>query len=97
MDGLPIRPTFAADTHPSYFCCRLPIRPTFAAAHRSEIVMTDAANVHVTLSDRQYDIEIDRGSLSQIGDFVCRRVQLTHAVVITDTNVKPRYGHRGPR
>ena len=44
--------------------------------------------VQVNLSDRSYDIEIGHGNLVSAGSFVSSRRQLTHAVVMTDTNVE---------
>ncbi len=44
--------------------------------------------VRVDLAERGYDIEIGSGRLATSGAFVASRCQATHAVVITDTNLK---------
>jgi len=49
--------------------------------------LTDPLSVHVQLSERSYDIAIGTGNLAEVGPFVGRLCKLTHAVVITDTNV----------
>lgn len=56
--------------------------------------MTDKATVRVNLSDRSYDIEIGSGNLVDAGRFVGGLVELTHAVVITDTNVEELHGRK---
>jgi len=54
--------------------------------------VTDKTTVHVNLSERSYDIEIGSGSLVEAGPFVGALGKLTHAVVITDTNVEKPHG-----
>ena len=49
--------------------------------------MNDLLTVHVQLSDRSYDIAIGTGNLAQAGRFAGQRCKLTHAIIITDTNV----------
>lgn len=53
--------------------------------------MSDPLTVHVQLSERTYDIVIGTGNLLQAGPFVGRRCKLTHAIIITDTNVVEPY------
>src|SRR5207249_3492895 len=48
-----------------------------------------ATSIHVALADRSYDIEIGRGNLAQVAAFIQQRRKCTHAVVITDENVRP--------
>ena len=50
--------------------------------------MTNIQTVHVPLSQRSYDIEIGSGNLSTIGSFTAKLGKLTHAVVVTDSNVE---------
>jgi len=47
------------------------------------------SSIHVALADRSYDIQIDRGNLARIADFLQQRRKCAHAVVITDENVAP--------
>ncbi|MBC8868811.1 MAG: 3-dehydroquinate synthase [Planctomycetes bacterium] len=56
--------------------------------------MIDKATVHVNLSERSYDIEIGSGNLVDAGPFVCGLAKLTHAVLITDTNVEEPHGNK---
>jgi len=56
--------------------------------------VTDKAIVHVNLSERSYDIEIGSGNLVDAGPFVCGLARLTHAVLITDTNVEKPHGDK---
>jgi 3-dehydroquinate synthase len=49
--------------------------------------LNDLLTVHVQLSDRSYDIAIGTGNLAQVGPFAGQRCKLTHAILITDTNV----------
>ena len=46
------------------------------------------STVHVALSERAYDIQIGTGLLDQVGPQIGQWCQLTHAVVIADTNVQ---------
>jgi 3-dehydroquinate synthase len=55
--------------------------------------LNDPLSVHVQLSERSYDIVIGTGNLPQAGPFVGQRCKLTHAIVITDTNVVEPYAH----
>jgi len=43
--------------------------------------------VRVNLGPRSYDIVVDSGNLSHLGRFVQQRGRVTHAVIITDSNV----------
>jgi 3-dehydroquinate synthase len=43
--------------------------------------------VHVSLADRSYDIDIGAGLLASAGTWIADRIRITHAVVITDSNV----------
>jgi 3-dehydroquinate synthase len=47
----------------------------------------DTTTVRVQLSERSYDIEIGAGLLNSTGPFVAARARISHALVITDTNV----------
>lgn len=47
----------------------------------------DITRVHVDLSERGYEIEIGVDVLPTIGTFIADRVKISHAVIITDTNV----------
>ena len=47
-----------------------------------------ATSIRVALAERSYDIEISRGNLAQVASFISQR-KCTHAVVITDDNVRP--------
>ena len=60
--------------------------PPRSAANK-EIPM--ATSIRVGLADRSYDIEIGRGNLAKLADFVQRRRKCAHAVLITDDNVAP--------
>ena len=44
--------------------------------------------VHVNLADRSYDIEIGTGNLAQLASRVDEWTSISHAVIITDTNVE---------
>ena len=56
--------------------------------------MNDSLSVHVQLSERSYEIAIGTGNLTDVGAFVGRLCKLTHAVVITDTNVVQPHARR---
>ena len=47
-----------------------------------------ATTIRVALGQRSYDIEIARGSLSNTAAFIEQRLKCTHAVVVTDANVR---------
>ncbi len=50
--------------------------------------MTDATTtVQVALGERSYDIQIGQRLLATAGEWIAARVKVSHAVVITDTNV----------
>lgn len=50
--------------------------------------MSDTSTcVRVRLAERSYDIEIGQNLLARAGEFIAARRKLSHAVVITDTNV----------
>jgi 3-dehydroquinate synthase len=51
----------------------------------------ELTTIHVELAERSYEIEIGAGNLPDLGHFVSTRCKLTHAVVITDTNVQRPY------
>lgn len=55
-------------------------------------IVRDKTMVHVNLSERSYDIEIGSGNLVDTGSFVRSLTKLTHAVVITDSNVEELHG-----
>ena len=48
--------------------------------------MTDS-NVHVSLQSRSYDITIDSGCLGRVAELALAGDALTHAVIVTDSNV----------
>jgi 3-dehydroquinate synthase len=48
----------------------------------------DLTTVHVSLAERSYDIQIGTGNLSGIGRLVTGLRRVTHAAVITDSNVE---------
>ena len=54
--------------------------------------MTETTTVRVNLSERSYNIEIGSGLLATSGDFVLSHASCTHAVVITDSNVRQPHG-----
>jgi 3-dehydroquinate synthase len=56
--------------------------------------LADTIIVHVDLSDRSYDILIGSGNLGEAGSVVSRLTKLTHAVVMTDTNVEEPHGRQ---
>ena len=51
----------------------------------------DTLHVHVRLDARSYEIEIGSGNLAAAGRFTRGVRRLTHAVVITDANVRPSH------
>lgn len=58
---------------------------------------TDIAIVHVELGDRAYSIEIGSGLLGGITEFLRARTRVTHAVIITDSNVVEPYANAARR
>jgi 3-dehydroquinate synthase len=48
--------------------------------------------LHVPLGQRSYDIEIGTGNLADLGSFVAARLDVSHAVLITDANVEAPHG-----
>ena len=46
------------------------------------------STVRVALRERGYDIEIGAGTLGEAGRFVAQRCRVSHAVVISDANIK---------
>jgi 3-dehydroquinate synthase len=56
--------------------------------------LDNQTSVHVNLSQRSYDIAIGSGNLPEAGRFVAELDEVTHAVVITDTNVQGLHGDR---
>jgi len=54
--------------------------------------MTDSThNVHVNLGARSYDITIDSGNLPSVGAMLAEMKDVSHVVLVTDTNVDPLY------
>jgi len=51
-------------------------------------VTDPSQTVHVSLSDRSYDIEIGSGNLDRVGRMLTDCGKVSHAVVITDENVQ---------
>jgi len=50
--------------------------------------------VRVELAERSYDIRIGSGNLSEVGPFLTSLGDVSHAVVITDTNVQQPHAER---
>jgi 3-dehydroquinate synthase len=51
--------------------------------------VTDSSHiVPVKLADRSYDILVGTRNLTAVGDFLCQRADVSHAVVITDAHVE---------
>jgi len=50
--------------------------------------------VHVALGERSYDIQIGAGNLRLAADVLAERGRCTHALVITDSNVRPLHAER---
>lgn len=61
---------------------------------RGSIVNNEPSVVHVNLSERSYKIQIGSGNLTSAGAHVASLRDVTHAVVVTDTNVEPLHGTR---
>src|SRR5262245_25121995 len=47
-----------------------------------------ATTISVALRERSYDIEIGRGLLVSAAEFIRRRISLSRAIVVTDSNVR---------
>jgi 3-dehydroquinate synthase len=56
---------------------------------KDSAVNTPPQTVRVELSERSYDIRIGSGNLPDVGPFLRSLGDVTHAVIITDTNVQP--------
>lgn len=56
--------------------------------------MNEPLTVHVQLSERSYEIVIGTGNLAAAGSFAGQRCVLTHAILITDSNVAELYAQR---
>jgi 3-dehydroquinate synthase len=54
-------------------------------------VAGDIQTVRVSLAERSYDIEIGRGNLAALPDFLRRRTESEHALIITDSTVDELY------
>lgn len=50
-----------------------------------------ANNIRIALGQRSYDIAIDRGNLAAAPAFIGQRRKCTHAVIITDSHVRPLF------
>lgn len=48
--------------------------------------------VRVSLGERSYDIDIGSGNLARLGAFLAARRNVSHAVVLADAQVAPRWG-----
>ena len=55
---------------------------------------TAPITVHVALGERSYDIHIGSGNLPAVGQYTAGLGRLTHAIVITDSNVQPLFAER---
>ncbi|MEN1682217.1 MAG: 3-dehydroquinate synthase [Planctomycetota bacterium] len=55
---------------------------------------SERTTIHVDLGQRAYDIEIGQGNLSGVASFLQSRRDISHVVVVTDTNVDPLHGDR---
>ena len=51
----------------------------------------ETKTVQVALSERSYPIDIGVGNLGSVGALLEQRATISHAVIITDTNVSPLY------
>ena len=49
--------------------------------------MSTSRTVPVRLAERSYDIQIGTGNLAEVGPAVCNLREVSHAVVITDSNI----------
>jgi 3-dehydroquinate synthase len=54
-------------------------------------VAGDIQTVRVSLAERSYDIEIGSGNLAALHDFLRRRTDSDHALIVTDSNVDDLY------
>lgn len=52
------------------------------------------ASIRVALAERSYDIEVGSGNLGAMGEFIVARGKVSHAVVITDSNVREPYAEK---
>jgi len=52
----------------------------------------ESTTVHVGLAERSYDIQIGSDNLSSIGSLVAGLDDVSHAILITDSNVRELYG-----
>jgi 3-dehydroquinate synthase len=52
----------------------------------------ESTTVHVGLAERSYDIQIGSDNLSSIGSLVAGFDDVSHAILITDSNVRELYG-----
>ena len=60
---------------------------------KAEVALTvESTTVHVGLSERSYDIHIGLNNLSTIGELAGELGDISHVVVITDSNVRDLYG-----
>ncbi len=57
----------------------------------SKQVTTPTQTLRVDLAERGYDIEIGTGNLGGVGRFLAERGKVSHAVVVTDENVREPY------
>ena len=52
----------------------------------------ESTTVRVELADRSYEIQIGSDNLSSIGELVAELGDVSHAIIITDSNVRDLYG-----
>ena len=52
----------------------------------------ESTTVHVGLAERSYDIHIGSDNLPTVGELVAGLEDVTHAILITDSNVRELYG-----
>lgn len=76
-------------TSPFYLLVISPILGvSISSPFNGPTIMTDnESNVHVSLQDRSYDITIGAGNLGRVAELAGAGEALTHAVVVTDSNV----------
>lgn len=55
---------------------------------------TSIQNVRVDLADRSYDIQIGTSNLGQAGTMVRQRIQASHAIAVTDENVRQPHAEK---
>ncbi|MBN1394040.1 MAG: 3-dehydroquinate synthase [Pirellulales bacterium] len=51
-------------------------------------------SIRVNLAERSYDVEIGRGNLDHLGQFLAERAETSHVVLITDENVHKLHATR---